>query len=108
MTDCIDNSILGGGVATKKRGNENQVLTEALACAERGWLVIPLHGIKDGACTCGIPECNSQGKHPHIRDWRMKASTEQLVIRQWWDIWPDSNIGIVCYWQGIRLFCVGH
>ncbi len=32
----------------------NGLLDGALTYAERGWHVIPVHGIANGRCTCGV------------------------------------------------------
>lgn len=66
----------------------------ALAYAARGWLVFPVHGIRDGVCTCGKPECSSPGKHPRTRKGFKDATTSAAKIQTWWNNWPDSNIGI--------------
>ena len=39
----------------------------ALQNAKAGLAVVPLHGIKDGACTCGNPECRQRGSHPRSK-----------------------------------------
>jgi len=69
---------------------------EAFDYVNRGWPVIPLHSVKDGKCTCsrGV-KCKSPGKHPRIKEWQHKASTDKAVIESWLSKWPDSNIGIL-------------
>ncbi|MBN1448771.1 MAG: bifunctional DNA primase/polymerase [Bacteroidetes bacterium] len=60
------------------------------------WHVIPLHTVDDeGRCTCGNDECTSAGKHPRIARWQKKASDDPARIREWWERWPDANIGIL-------------
>jgi hypothetical protein len=44
-------------------------LEAALDYAKRGFSVIMLHGIIDGHCTCGKPDCTSPGEHP-IDSWK--------------------------------------
>ena len=70
--------------------------------ARRGWLVIPLHGIRDGQCTCqewrdtnGKGPCPTPGKHPRIRSWQERATTDMAQIEQWFSHdFRGSNIGI--------------
>ena len=69
------------------------LLEYALAYAERGWPVFPVHTIRDGACTCRRP-CDRKGKHPRISQGRNGATTDADTIRRWWGVWPDANIGI--------------
>lgn len=61
-----------------------------------GWSVIPLHGVKDGRCTCGDPACDSPGKHP-LGPWthyqQQLATLEQIA--RWWRGWPQANVAIV-------------
>jgi hypothetical protein len=50
----------------------------ALVYATIGWRVHPCHWIRDsGACSCGDPECASKGKHPILKDWPDRATTDQ-------------------------------
>ena len=58
------------------------------------WAVFPVHSIKDGACTCGQPDCGSPGKHPRTAKGLNDATKDQQVIKEWWVQWPDSNIGV--------------
>lgn len=45
-----------------------QVLTEKSDVIRRytayGWQILLVHGIHDGVCTCGKPDCKDAGKHP--------------------------------------------
>lgn len=65
----------------------------ALAYGERGWRVLPVHGVLDGHCTCGR-NCKEAGKHPRIKEWPAAASKDPAKIRAWWHKWPDANVGI--------------
>jgi hypothetical protein len=38
--------------------------------------------------------CDTLGKHPRIPDWEKKATTDEATIREWWRMWPASNVGI--------------
>ncbi len=67
----------------------------AVAYAARGWRVLPLHGITpQGGCTCGRRTCTSPGKHPRTQHGVKDATCSLYIIETWWDMWPDSNIGI--------------
>ena len=48
----------------------------------------------DGGCTCNNPKCDSQGKHPRIKEWPKNATTKPDVIKGWFRKWPGCNIGI--------------
>ncbi len=76
--------------------SNNDLLQAALSYYERHWSVIPVHGVIKGRCTCGKPECDKPGKHPRIswKDYQHQRADELQII-QWWEQWPDSNIGIV-------------
>jgi len=69
-------------------------LDHALAYAERGWPVFPVHTPLDGKCSCGDPKCERIGKHPRIATGRNGATVDSDTIRRWWNQWPDANIGI--------------
>jgi hypothetical protein len=67
----------------------------ALAYAERGWLVVPLHNPKQGACSCRKKNCNSPGKHPRTEHGLKDGSKDPKQIARWWEKWPDANLGIL-------------
>lgn len=71
-----------------------ELRSAALAYAERGWRVFPLHGIVNGVCTCGRTDCGSAGKHPLVRRGLYEATTDTSVIKEWWRGWRSANIGI--------------
>jgi hypothetical protein len=66
----------------------------ALGYAKAGFRVFPLHSVRDGACSCGRETCQSQGKHPRTKNGFKDATIEPETIQQWWQKWPDANIGI--------------
>lgn len=65
--------------------------------AKNGWPVVPLHTPSgDGGCSCSRgKECPSPGKHPRTPNGFKDASTDSFQIGEWWEKWPDANIGIV-------------
>jgi hypothetical protein len=66
----------------------------ALGYAGMGWSVFPLHSVSaDGACTCG-GGCSSPAKHPRTKDGFKSATTDQKAVSDFWDTWPDANIGV--------------
>jgi len=71
------------------------VLKAALAYADRGWLVVPLHNPKQGACSCRKKNCTSPGKHPRTEHGLKDGSKDSKQIEIWWDKWPDANLGIL-------------
>lgn len=44
--------------------SDPSLCSAALRYAARGWAVFPLHGFRDGRCTCGQAACEHPGKHP--------------------------------------------
>lgn len=70
------------------------MLEAALDYAGRGWRVFPLHGIVNGRCTCGRPECSSPGKHPLVSRGLHEATTDAGVVGEWWRQWRSANIGV--------------
>lgn len=72
------------------------LLEAARTYAARGWLVAPLHTIKDGHCTCALgPDCQSPAKHPRTKHGLTEASADVATIETWWKRWPDANVAIV-------------
>ncbi len=68
----------------------------ALAYAKLGLAVLPLNYITNGDCSCGGGSCASPGKHPLIGGGVHSASIDPRQIREWWQRWPNANIGIAC------------
>jgi hypothetical protein len=55
-------------------------LEAALDLARRGFSVFPI---------------TPNAKHPPlIKNWPVDASADEAKIREWWDRWPDANIGV--------------
>lgn len=74
--------------------NTPDMLTHALAYAERGWPVFPIHTPTADGCSCRKSNCDRVGKHPRISQGRNGATTDEATIRTWWGVWPNANIGI--------------
>lgn len=70
------------------------VVEAAHRYADLGWSVLPLHAIRNERCTCGKSDCPSPGKHPRTRNGVKDATTDHVAIDQWFEAWPDSNVGI--------------
>lgn len=75
------------------------LLESALRYASQGWMVFPLHTPEPNGCSCCKPKCTQHGKHPRfckglIEHGNKDASNDPSLIRQWWSLWPDANIGI--------------
>ncbi len=71
----------------------NLNLEWGLKYLQKSWSLIPVHGIKDGQCTCGDPACKSEGKHPACLHGVKDASSSQNDLRKWAE--DDTyNIGI--------------
>lgn len=70
------------------------VLEFAQEYADKGWNVFPVHGIRDGHCTCGNADCTRGGKHPIHSGGFRNATTDVATIATWWQTNPDANIGI--------------
>ena len=74
------------------------LLPAALAYVNRfKWPVFPVHGIVNGRCTCGKPDCQRPGKHPigslaprGLHD----ASLDAETVTSWWRSAPYANIGV--------------
>jgi Bifunctional DNA primase/polymerase, N-terminal len=72
-----------------------EMLDAALAYATNGWPVIPLHNPEKGSCSCGHADCDSPAKHPRTPHGLKDASSDEQIVRQWWQRWPDANIGLI-------------
>ena len=68
-------------------------LEAAIAYADKDYAVFPLHHMISNDCSCGKRQC-AKGKHPRITKWQERATTDKTTIKEWWNKWPDANIGI--------------
>jgi hypothetical protein len=73
-----------------KPSTHNDLLETALDYAKKGLSVFPLHGTKDGKCTCDDENCEEPGAHPRVDD----GTTDSSIIRDWWTKWPKAKIGL--------------
>ena len=66
--------------------------------AKQGWVLLPVHGIADGRCTCGKPHGDSKdvGKHPALNNWNTEASSDPTQVGIWWEQNPEYNVGVFC------------
>lgn len=70
-------------------------LGAAIALADLGWSVCPLHHPVSGRCSCAEPEaCESPGKHPRTRNGLHAASRDFERIEKWFSRWPAANLGV--------------
>jgi hypothetical protein len=85
------------------------MLTAALAWAERGWAIFPCHTpvIENGRARCSCFkkfDCPAMGKHPRTQNGKDDATRDPEVIRRWWTTFPDANIGGVPASAGLLAF----
>lgn len=71
-----------------------RVVCAALDYAAHGWPVFPVHGIAEGRCACGAPDCASPGKHPLTRRGVKDATTKACVVAAWWKRSPRANVAL--------------
>ena len=79
--------------------SDNPLENAALDYALAGYPVFPLHNpIFAGdsvRCSCLYwKSCDKIGKHPRTRFAVNDSTTDLETIRQWWQRWPDANIGL--------------
>ena len=86
---------------------ENKLVADALHYAERGWLVFPLHAVKDGKCTCAKADCNSPAKHPRTAQGLKQARKDFDLVENLFSsfTYASANIG-VCTGKGSNLVVV--
>jgi RecA-family ATPase len=73
----------------------NPLLQSALELADLGVSVIPLWWPEGGVCMCPKGEnCPSPAKHPLTFNGLKDASNNIVTIEQWWERYPNANIGL--------------
>jgi hypothetical protein len=70
------------------------MLDAALSYTKLDYAIFPVHTVDNGMCSCGNPSCSSPGKHPWTARGVKNATTEEMIICQWWEQHPEANIGI--------------
>lgn len=71
------------------------ILERALSYAhELSFAVFPVHGIFNGVCTCGNPDCANAGKHPVPINGLKAATKDEDAIRRLFSSSRPYNIGI--------------
>jgi putative DNA primase/helicase len=80
--------------ARHKGSRDADKVNIALRYAQAGLPVIPLHGTKDGHCTCGDPDCNQPGRHPRSTYGVRDATSDAKLVRKIWKKSPKAKIGI--------------
>ena len=68
---------------------------QALRYAGLGLLIVPMHTIKDGKCSCKDGDaCQRPGKHPRTAHGVKDATISKTQIKSWWERWSRANVGI--------------
>ncbi len=62
------------------RAENEHLIQAALEYAGYGWRVLPI---------------KPASKLPLIKQWQISASIMPAVIEQWWDQWPEANVGVL-------------
>lgn len=74
-----------------------------------GFSVMPIHGFKEGCCTCGDAECDRPGKHPAVASWAryQKKRADSDTLEMWFGgRFRDHNIGLVTGSVSNNFHCV--
>jgi hypothetical protein len=58
-----------------------------------GLHILPIHGVKDGRCTCNASDCKKPGRHRWCIDPKRTASTDIQSIKGHFKRFPGSNLG---------------
>ena len=95
---------------TQKAGQNSAPnhLMWALKYASMGWHVFPVRPPvfnQNGTATCSCKDgakCKSIGKHPRVF-WSTEATTDSVIITDWWKRWPQDNIGIATGPSGLAV-----
>jgi ParB-like chromosome segregation protein Spo0J len=78
---------------TKTALKNSTHLSMALLCAKHDLPVVPLHGLRDGRCTCGR-KCKQPGRHPRTPNRIKDATSKPAAIKKFWSRWPQARIAI--------------
>ena len=89
--------IRGHGGMSREAGKTQTVrpLSAALRYDSEALHVVPLHGLKDGRCTCGDADCCQPEMHPRTKNGVADATSDLALIENRWTKWSKAKIGIV-------------
>lgn len=75
---------------------------------EKGWKILPVHGVVNGKCTCGQTHLDGKevGKHPAIKGWQNEATSDPDKIASWWDQNIEYNVGVFARESGFLVIDV--
>ena len=86
--------VWGPGWEPPRAIGSRSLLDAARSYGAQGWPVLPVAGVSSaGECGCG-PSCQSPCKHPLSRHGVQEATTDPVLIEEWWRRSPDANVGI--------------
>jgi hypothetical protein len=80
--------------SNKESDDVTSRMAMALLCASEGLRVVPLHGVKNGLCTCGNEHCEQRGRHPRTKNGLQDVTIDPEKIKQMWGRWPKAKAGI--------------
>jgi hypothetical protein len=63
--------------------------------------VAPLHGMKDGICTCGAAECERPGQHVRMPQGIADATSKFETIKNFHSRYPKAKLAIAAGVAGI-------
>lgn len=79
-----------------KTGSAMSKVNTLLYFAQTGFPILPLHYITPrNECSCGKLNCSSAAKHPLTKHGLKDASTNKMVITEWYNRYPLANVGIL-------------
>lgn len=91
----IPSSVDGEASEVDSGGEARTLIAAAVALADKGFRVLPLHDVSAGVCSCARGgDCPDTGKHPRLTGWKEGATTDAGTIHEWWARWPKANIGV--------------
>lgn len=71
-----------------------KLIEQALDHARNGRLILPVHSIEGGRCSCRNPKCARPGKHPVTKHGVKDASKSKKQIQKWWKKHPTANVAV--------------
>jgi hypothetical protein len=93
-------------VVKPAQGNSAPVST-AQEYAKAGLWVAPMHGTKDGLCTCGDENCKQPGQHLRTPNGVADFTSEPEDIKELWSKCPKAKIAIEMVDELIALRVIG-